>query len=53
MTHTVATIANAIQQGKKTLIINGKKVVLPTPQRVGTSMQQRAYAEQSAVKLLN
>jgi hypothetical protein len=46
-------IADAIQGNKKTFKNNGVTYKLPTPQRTGTSTQQRAYAEQAAHKLIN
>ena len=43
----------AIQRELGTIEINGKKVVLPAPQRCGTETQKRTYANIKAKELID
>lgn len=46
-------IMNAIMASKKSIVINGKKVKLPTPQLAGTESQKQAYARMKAREILS
>ena len=50
--HHTELIADAIQRGATTYTYDNASLSLPTPQRCGTSIQQRSYATDKAKEIL-
>ena len=51
--HHQKEIADAIQRGATTYTIDRASILLPTPQVCGTMTQQRTYAMDKAMEMLN